>query len=103
MTLAVQIIAIIFMATLIFLSIWGFILLNQTYRHFKYQNYILEKINENIALLRSNNPKNEEVRNTVPNNISKENLIDNSTSRLETLQDFNKNDNNNDKNKLKIV
>lgn len=57
MTLAVQIIAILFMLTIMFIAVWGFIIANQFYSQIKYQNYLLEKIAENISLIRSK-PKN---------------------------------------------
>lgn len=50
MTLAVQIVAILFMLTMIFIAIWTFIIINKAYGHFKYQNYLLEKIAQNIHL-----------------------------------------------------
>ena len=50
MTLAVQIVAILFMLTMIFISIWTFIIINKAYGHFKYQNYLLEKIAQNIHI-----------------------------------------------------
>lgn len=53
MTLAVQIIAILFMLTMMFIAIWGFIIANQSYSQIKYQNYLLEKIAENISLIGS--------------------------------------------------
>lgn len=50
MTLAVQIVAILFMLTMIFIAIWTFIIINKAYGHFKYQNYLLEKIAQNLSL-----------------------------------------------------
>lgn len=49
MTLAVQIVAIIFMLTLIFIGIWSFILFNKCYGQLKYKNYILEKIEYHLS------------------------------------------------------
>ena len=51
MLLALQIIGIIFMITLIFIAVWGFILANQAYNQMRYQNYLLEKITQNIYML----------------------------------------------------
>ena len=54
MTIAVQIIAIIFMLTLIFIGIWSFIIANKAYNQFKYKNYLLEQIANQLALLTEN-------------------------------------------------
>ncbi len=51
MLLALEIIGIIFMLTLIFVAVWGFILANQAYNQMRYQNYLLEKITQNIYML----------------------------------------------------
>ncbi len=51
MLLALEIIGIIFMITMIFIAIWGFILANQAYNQMRYQNYLLEKITQNIYML----------------------------------------------------
>lgn len=63
MTLAVQIVAILFMLTMIFIAIWTFIIINKAYGHFKYQNYLLEKIAQNISL----NNKSKEQNSEIPN------------------------------------
>ncbi|WP_297437492.1 hypothetical protein [uncultured Clostridium sp.] len=61
MTIAVQIIAIIFMLTLMFIGIWSFVIANKAYNQFKYKNYLLEKIANQLALLTENSlSKNEE-------------------------------------------
>ena len=51
MLLALEIIGIIFMITLIFIAVWGFVLANQAYNQMRYQNYLLEKITQNIYML----------------------------------------------------
>ncbi|MGL4741540.1 MAG: hypothetical protein ACRC41_12160 [Sarcina sp.] len=51
MTLAVQIIAIIFMLTFIFIGIWSFIIANKAYSQAKYKNYLLEKISNQLSLV----------------------------------------------------
>ena len=48
MTLAVQVVAILFMLIMIFLGIWSFVIVNKAYRQIKYKNYLLEKIAHNI-------------------------------------------------------
>lgn len=53
MTLAVQVIAILFMLTMMFLGIWSFVIANKAYRQIKYKNYLLEKIAHNISLIRN--------------------------------------------------
>lgn len=51
MTLAVQIIAIIFMLVFIFIGIWSFIIANKAYSQAKYKNYLLEKISNQLSLV----------------------------------------------------
>ncbi|MPQ43360.1 hypothetical protein [Clostridium tarantellae] len=59
--LVFQGIAIIFMITMIILAIWAFIIANKAFNQIKYQNYLLEKIAQNIYLIKDkkNNIKNE--------------------------------------------
>ncbi|MFA9399072.1 MAG: hypothetical protein ACERKV_12530 [Clostridiaceae bacterium] len=51
MILTLEIIGIIFMVTFIFISIWCFILLTKIFEQIKYENYLMEKLNEHISLL----------------------------------------------------
>lgn len=57
MLLTVQIIAIIFMVTFIFIGIWSFIIFNRSYSQLKYKNYILEKIEQRLSSLDSSDLK----------------------------------------------
>ncbi|MDZ4993127.1 hypothetical protein GNF80_09110 [Clostridium perfringens] len=79
MTLAVQVIAILFMLTMMFLGIWSFIIANKAYRQIKYKNYLLEKIAHNISLIR-NKEKIFDNLNDMNDSVSysemKENLLD---------------------------
>ena len=51
--LIAQIMSIIFMLTLMFIGIWGFILMIKMYNQLKYRNYILEKLSQNVYMLTS--------------------------------------------------
>ena len=51
--LVTEIMAIIFMLTLMFIGIWGFILMMKIYNQLKYRNYILEKLSLNVYMLTS--------------------------------------------------
>lgn len=51
MVLVLEIIGLLFMVTLMFVGIWGFILANQAYSQLRYQNYLLEKLTQNIYML----------------------------------------------------
>ena len=51
--LVTEIMAIIFMLTLMFIGIWGFILMMKIYNQLKYRNYILEKLSQNVYMLTS--------------------------------------------------
>lgn len=62
MLLFLEIMAVIFMATMIFVAIWSFIILNQIFGQMRYKNYLLEKLTQNVYML--------SVKNTV---VSKEN------------------------------
>lgn len=54
MILFLQIMAILFMATLMFVAVWGFITLNQILGQTKYKNYLLERLTQNIYMLSVN-------------------------------------------------
>ena len=47
------VVAIIFMATFMFIGIWLFITALKSYRQLKYKNYILEKIYQKLDLITS--------------------------------------------------
>ena len=51
MTIAVQIISILFMLTLMFIGIWSFIIANKAYNQLKYKNYLLEKVSSHLAIM----------------------------------------------------
>jgi len=57
--LIVEIMSIIFMLTLMFIGIWGFILMMKIYNQLKYRNYILEKLSQNVYMLTSKIHKSE--------------------------------------------
>lgn len=48
MLLLIEIIGILCMCTIIFVFIWGFILMKQILNQFKYKNYLLEQMSEHI-------------------------------------------------------
>lgn len=65
MTILVEIVGIAFMLTLMFVGVWGFIVLNQIFGQLRYHNYLLEKLTHNIYMIASKkgnenieNPKN---------------------------------------------
>lgn len=49
MLIALEVVGILSMLTFMFIGIWGFIILKQTYSQLKYRNYLLEKLNHNIS------------------------------------------------------
>lgn len=51
LVISALVIGIIFMLTFMFIGIWLFIIALKTYNKFCYNNYILEKINENLSNL----------------------------------------------------
>ena len=54
LTCAFFIVSIVFMSIFIFLGIWSFVIYLKSYRQKRYQNYILEKINQKLSLLCDN-------------------------------------------------
>jgi hypothetical protein len=55
MLLFLEIVAIVFMVTVIFVSVWGFILMNQIFGQMRYKNYLLEKLTQNIYMMATKN------------------------------------------------
>ena len=52
MLLTLEIIGLIALITFLFVSIWGFILLNQIFDQMRYRNYLMEKLSEHIYMLK---------------------------------------------------
>lgn len=102
MTIAVQIIAILFMVTLMFIGIWTFVIANKAYKQVKYKNYLLEKIANRLAImteavyddkntLEKFNKKlseEEEVKKDIEDILVKENKLDeNSSNQNSSLEE----------------
>lgn len=51
MLLVLEIFGLVFMFSIVFLSIWGFILINKLLLQIKYKNYLLEKISDELSIL----------------------------------------------------
>lgn len=51
MLLFLEIMAALFMITIMFVAIWGFINQNQMLAQMKYKNYLLEKLTQNMHML----------------------------------------------------
>ncbi|BAH08109.1 hypothetical protein [Clostridium kluyveri] len=51
MILAIEIFGILTMCTIIFVLIWGLIIIKQTLSQIKYKNYLLEKITQYMHML----------------------------------------------------
>lgn len=54
LTSAFMIVSMVFMAVFMFIGIWCFVVYLKSYRQKRYQNYILEKINQKLSLLCDN-------------------------------------------------
>ena len=101
MTIAVQIIAILFMVTLMFIGIWTFVIANKAYKQVKYKNYLLEKIANRLAIMteavyddkntiKKFNKKlseEEEVRKDIEDILVKENKLDENFSNQNSSLD----------------
>lgn len=79
MILVVEILGILCMLTIMFVLIWGFILAKQTYSQIRYQNYLLEKLTQNVYLL----VKKNNVLTDSLNNKKNINHCDNTSSKKE--------------------
>lgn len=60
MKLTVEIFGILAMSTFIFISIWGFILLNKLFAQLKYSNYLLEKLTQHMYLISNKDTENKD-------------------------------------------
>jgi len=60
MLLVVEIIGILCMLTIMFVGIWGFILLNQIFGQIRYKNYLMEKLTQHVYMLSNQDNKEEE-------------------------------------------
>lgn len=77
MVLVLEIIGLLFMVTLMFVGIWGFILANQAYSQLRYQNYLLEKLTQNIYMLtcrKENTPAENKDEETLTPNLEDDEL-----------------------------
>ncbi|WP_446897683.1 hypothetical protein ACSVC9_11880 [Clostridium sp. LBM24168] len=54
MILSIKILAILTMCTIVFILIWGFIVIKQTLSQIKYKNYLLEQIAEHLHRISEN-------------------------------------------------
>jgi hypothetical protein len=54
MLLAIEILGILTMITIMFVLIWGFILLTQIFGQLRYKNYLMEKLIQTIYLQKKN-------------------------------------------------
>lgn len=71
-------IAILFMGTLMFISIWGFITFNKMYKNQRIQNFLLDKIYQSISQINLNynySPKNTENEFDVDELINEDELF----------------------------
>lgn len=57
MLLVIQILGIFTMLTLMFVLIWGFIILNQIFAQLRYKNYLMEKLIQAIYLWKKEESK----------------------------------------------
>lgn len=73
MLLAIEIIGVLCMVTIIFVAIWGFIIAKYAYSQIKYQNYLLEKLTQNIYLLVTKNKSLTEIIGETTTNTINEN------------------------------
>lgn len=51
MLLAIEIVGILLMLTLMFVSIWGFILMHKIVNQLRYKNYLTEKLVQNVYMI----------------------------------------------------
>lgn len=51
MLLAIEILGILLMLTIMFVSIWGFILMHRIFNQLRYKNYLTEKLVQNVYMI----------------------------------------------------
>lgn len=51
MILALEIAGLVFIFSVVFLCLWGFILINKLFMQIKYKNYLLEKVSDELSIL----------------------------------------------------
>lgn len=52
MLLALEIVSLVALVTFLFISIWGFILMNQIFDQIRYRNHLMEKLTEYVYMLK---------------------------------------------------
>ena len=57
MLLVVEITGFLCMLTIMFVGIWGFILLNQIFGQIRYKNYLMEKLTQHVYMLSNQDDK----------------------------------------------
>ena len=94
LTVAFIIVSIIFMCVFMFIGIWSFIIYLKSYRQKRYQNYILEKITQQLSLI-SNKMDSPEYSNRYDYLTGEEDFEFNSVrdDKLDNITDFNKQEN----------
>lgn len=68
MLLVIEVFGIFTMFTIVFVLIWGFIILNQIFGQLRYKNYLMEKLIQTISLQNKVLPKKEQ--NEAEDNIA---------------------------------
>lgn len=82
MLMVIEIFGILTMFTIMFISIWGFIILSQIFGQLRYKNYLMEKLIQTISLQNKDVNKKEQNKDITTitkaemqlNDISTENL-----------------------------
>jgi accessory gene regulator protein AgrB len=63
MLIVLEVLALLFAITFMFVGIWGFILMHRIYNQLRYKNYLFEKLVENTASLHKKDVSLEESGN----------------------------------------
>lgn len=91
------IVAILFMAVFMFIGIWSFIVYLKSYRQTRYQNYILEKITQQLALISNKMTVSNEDTDKYAYLTGEEDFEFNDANddKINNITEFNKQDNSN--------
>lgn len=95
LTGAFIIVSMVFMCVFMFIGIWSFIVYLKSYRQKRYQNYILEKITQQLALI-SNKMNSPEASNDNYGYLTGEDdfeFNDINYDKINNITDFNKQEN----------
>lgn len=93
LTGAFLIVSIVFMAIFMFIGIWSFVIYLKSYHQKRYQNYILEKINQKLSLLCDNTDNKSDSKYAYLTGEEDFEFTDEDNTKFNNVTDLNKHEN----------